>query len=69
MKLDRIMLILVCLAVGLWALGLIAGMIAAFPYGLPVLAVVAVVGYVVYRVIRERLENAEDDYYEKNVDK
>jgi hypothetical protein len=63
------MLILVCLAVGLWALGLIAGMIAAFPYGLPVLAVVAVVGYVVYRVIRERLENAEDDYYEKNVDK
>ena len=69
MKLDQIMLILVCIAAGLWALGMIAGMIAAFPFGLPALAIAGVVGYVAYRVIRDRLNNAEDDYYENNVDK
>ena len=69
MKLDTIMLVLVCIGAGLWALGLIAGMIAAFPFGIPALVIVAIVGFVLYRVIRERLENAEDDYYEKNVEK
>ena len=69
MKLDTIMLVLVCAGAAIWALGMVAGMIAAFPFGIPALVIVAIVGYVLYRVIRDRLENAEDDYYEKNVDK
>lgn len=69
MSLSKIALILVCCLAGAWALGVLVGMVAAFPFGLPVLAVFGVVGYLLYRVVRERLDNAEDDYYEKTVDK
>ncbi len=67
MSLDRIALICALIVIGFWLLGLFAGVFATLPYGLPVLVLLAVVGYVVYRVIRERLANAEDDYYEKNI--
>ncbi len=69
MALDKIALICVLVVVGVWCSVMLTGIVATFPYGLPVLGVVAVVGYFFYRVIRDRLGNAEDDYYEKNVEK
>jgi hypothetical protein len=69
MSLQKICLILACIAGGLWALGLAAGLVAAFPFGLPVLAGLGVLAFVFVRVVRDRLNNAEDDYYEKNIDK
>lgn len=69
MKLDTLILVFVCLAVVVWALIMIAGMIAAWPFGIPGLLVVGIAGYIVYRVVADRLRNAEDDYYEKNVDR
>jgi heme/copper-type cytochrome/quinol oxidase subunit 2 len=46
---------------------LVASAVAALPFGLPVLIVLLVIGYFVYRVVRDRIENKEDDYYDKNI--
>lgn len=69
MKPDRIALILVCCGVALWALAMLGGLIATLPWGLPALLVFGVIGYLVVRVVRDRLGNAEDDYYERHVDR
>lgn len=69
MKLDTIVLILVCVLAALWLLVLLAGLIAAWPVGLIGLAVIAIPGYVLHRVIADRLRNREDDHYEKTVDR
>jgi hypothetical protein len=67
MPLDKIALILVIVGAGVWCLAVFTGIVATLPWGLPILAVFAVVIYLVYRVVRDRLQNTEDDYYEKNV--
>lgn len=69
MKLDTLILAFVCLAAVAWVLVIVAGMIAAWPFGIPGLLLVGIGGYIVYRVVSDRLRNAEDDYYEKNVDR
>lgn len=69
MQLDKLALICVIVPVAIWVSTLFIGAIALFPFGLIILAGLLVVGYFFYRVIRERMENKEDDYYEKNVDK
>ncbi len=53
----------------LWIVGMIAGAIAALPYGLVGLLVFVGVGALFIKVIRERLKNREDDYYSNNVDR
>lgn len=68
MKLDRLALIIICIVVALWAIMLLTGMLLA-PWGWLMLFVVAVPAYFIYRVVRDRLGNAEDDYYEKNVER
>jgi len=67
MALDRLVLILVIAAVALWALALLGGIVATLPYGLPALVVFLIAGYIIYRVVRDRLSNAEDEYYDKNI--
>ncbi len=67
MALDKLVLILVIVAVALWALALLGGIIASLPWGLPALVVFLVVGYILYRVVQDRLSSAEDDYYDKNI--
>jgi membrane protein implicated in regulation of membrane protease activity len=67
MPLDKIALVLVVIAVAVWCAVLLTGVIATLPWGLPLLLVFCVVAYLFYRVVRERLHNAEDDHYEKNV--
>jgi hypothetical protein len=44
-------------------------MIALFPWGLVGLAVIGIVGFVFIQVLRQRLNSAEDDYYERTIDK
>lgn len=51
-----------------WILGIIAGMVAAFPYGLIGLIVLAGIGFLFAKVIKDRINNKEDDYYSKNID-
>lgn len=52
-----------------WLVAVIAGLIAAFLYGIIGLIAFIGVGFLFVRVIKDRLENKEDDYYSKHVDK
>jgi membrane protein implicated in regulation of membrane protease activity len=67
MPLEKLALICVIIFAVIWSSLLLAGAVAAFPYGLIVLLALLVAGYFIYRVVRERMENKEDDYYEKNI--
>jgi hypothetical protein len=66
-QLDTLALILVLVVAGIWCVLLFASAIATLPFGLPVLIIILIAGYFIYRVVRDRLENKEDDYYEKNI--
>ena len=59
--------ILLGLAV-LWLIAMIAGMIAAFPFGLIGLVALLGIGLLFIKVVKDRLNSKEDDYYSKNVD-
>ena len=50
-------------------MGMVAGMIAAFPWGLIGLVALLGVGLLFAKVLQDRLANKEDDYYSKNVEK
>ncbi|SLN62702.1 hypothetical protein PEL8287_03430 [Roseovarius litorisediminis] len=68
MPLDKFVLILVCvtLAAGvtIW-LGFMFAATVNLPFGWLGLIPAALIGYVVFRVIAERVGNAEDDHYDK----
>ena len=51
----------------LWIIGMVAGLIVAFPYGLIGLIVLIGFGLLFVKVLKERLASKEDDYYSKNV--
>lgn len=68
LKLDTIILGFVIFGAVCWSAALLFGMIAAFPIGLIGLAIYGVLGYILLRVVLQRLRNSEDDYYEKNID-
>ena len=59
--------ILLALA-AVWLVAMVAGMVAAFPYGLLGLLALVAVGLLLIKVLRGRVTNAEDDYYSNNVD-
>lgn len=71
MKLDTIVLIIVALGAGLYFGALLVGAIVASSVGIgiPFLILLLVGLWVLVRVINERRANAEDDYYESNVEK
>ncbi|MEO0545003.1 MAG: hypothetical protein AAFY99_14395 [Pseudomonadota bacterium] len=71
MKLDTIVLIIVAIAAGTYFFALLAGAIAAsaFGVGIPFVFILLVGLWIVIRIINERRSNAEDDYYENNVEK
>ncbi|MCD7061075.1 hypothetical protein [Pelagibacterium xiamenense] len=60
MRLDTLALAIVVAFGALWLIVTLTVLIAAMPFGL--LGLLAVVIY-------QRITNAEDDYYDKNVDK
>ena len=73
MKPDRVALLLVIVLGGGWILLLLGLLIYRAPFGtvgtVAILVVAGLAGWILYRVIVDRLRNAEDDYYEKIVDK
>jgi len=64
--LGYILLALVALC---WLILMIVGMVAAFPVGLIGLVAILGVGFLLAKVIKDRLSNREDDHYSRNVDK
>jgi len=68
MALDKIALIFAVIMFVIWSSVLVLGLISTWPFGIPLLLVAAVVGYMLFSVVRDRLNNEEDDYYDKNID-
>jgi len=66
---EKLGYVLLAIVAGCWALGMIVGLIAAFPLGIIVLVGILGVGVLFAKVLKERLESREDDYYSKKVDK
>ncbi len=67
MPLDKLVLIIVIVLAAAGATVWLAGLIAAainFPFGWLGLIPAALVGYIVFRVIAERIGNAEEDHYD-----
>lgn len=52
----------------IWIVALFVGMIAAFPYGIIGLIAIVGIGLLLAKVIKDRLENKEDDHYSDNVE-
>ena len=53
----------------IYLIAMIAGMILAFPFGIIGLLLIVGFGILFVKVIVDRLNNEEDDYYSKTVDK
>ena len=53
----------------IYLVAMLVGMIAVFPFGLLGLLLIAGIGVLLLKVIKERLRNKEDDYYYKEIDK
>ena len=53
----------------LYAIALVVGMIAVFPFGLIGLAIIVGMGSLFIKVLKDRLTNKEDDYYSDHVEK
>lgn len=51
-----------------WFIVMMFGLIAAFPFGLIGLIGIIGLGCLFIKVLAERLESKEDDYYSNNVD-
>ena len=71
MSLEKLALIGICIVGGIFVIVygamLVVGMVATFPYGLPALFIIGLFVFICIAVLKQRLNNKEDDYYEKNV--
>lgn len=67
MDLSKLALVGVIIAGALYAAAILFGLLAAWPFGLIGLVVFGFVAVLFFGVLRDRLNNEEDDYYEKNV--
>ncbi|MCF7885133.1 MAG: hypothetical protein K9M80_01440 [Candidatus Marinimicrobia bacterium] len=65
-KLAYALLIIITIS---WVVAILVGIISAFPAGLIGLLGIIAFGLLFIKVLKERLENEEDNYYSKNVDK
>ncbi len=69
MPLERLALILVCVVVAagltIWSAALFIAAVQLPVPGFLVLIPALLVGWIVFRVITDRLSNAEDDHYDK----
>ena len=69
MKLETIALALVIIFAALWLITFVTGLLTAIPYGVIGLIPIAILLALLVEVIRQRLNNKEDDYYDKHIDK
>lgn len=68
MRLDTLALIVVVIFAALWLIVATTGILVTMPYGIILLIPTAIGLGLLVMVIRQRLNNKEDDYYDKNVD-
>ena len=66
---EKIGYTLLGIVAALYILAMIVGMVAVFPYGLVGLIAITAIGVLFIKVLKERLQNKEDDYYSKKVNK
>ena len=66
---ENIGYILLGIAAVCWITAVIIGVIVAFPVGLIGLIAIVGIGFLFAKVIKDRLENKEDDHYSKNIKK
>lgn len=67
--LERLGYTFLILALIAWIFLLVKGLVNALPEGLIGFAVIIGLGFLLMKVVKDRLRNKEDDYYDKNVDK
>jgi hypothetical protein len=53
----------------LWIIAMIVGMVVAMPWGIIGLVAAMGIGFLLIKVIKDRMNNKEDDYYSDNVDR
>ena len=51
-----------------YAIAVVVGLVAVFPWGVIGLLAIVGIGLLLIKVIGERLRNTEDNYYSKHVD-
>ncbi len=68
-KYERVGYTILVLIAFIYVIAMVAGFFAILPYGLIGLALMVGVGILLIKVLKERLNNKEDDYYAKKVDK
>jgi hypothetical protein len=66
---ERVAYVLLGIVAVCWLVGMVVGMVKAFPFGVIGLLALAGVGLLLIKVFKERMTSTEDDYYSKNVDK
>ena len=66
---EKVAYVLLGIVAVCWLVGMVVGMVAAFPVGIIGFLALAGVGLLLIKVFKERLNSTEDDYYSKNVDK
>ena len=64
---EKIGYILLCITAVCWIIAVIIGVVVAFPVGLIGSTAIIGVGFLFAKVIKDRIENKEDDYYSKNI--
>ena len=65
---TAVYIVLGTLAAG-YLLAVIAGLLAVWPWGITGLVAIGAIGVLFVKVLRDRLNNAEDDHYARNVDR
>ena len=66
---ENIGYILLAIVAVCWLVAMVAGMIAAFPFGIIGLVAIVGFGFLFAKVLKDRLANREDDHYSKTVKK
>ncbi|MCJ7801209.1 MAG: hypothetical protein MUP82_02495 [Candidatus Marinimicrobia bacterium] len=61
--------ILLGIATVCWIAAIIIGMVVAFPIGIIGLIAILGIGFLFVKVIKDRLENKEDNHYTDTIDK
>jgi len=65
---EKVAYIILLLLVGLWLGAMVVGMVAAMPEGIIGLLMLLAFGLLFIKALKERLNNKEDDHYNKNID-
>jgi len=69
MKMEKIAYTILSIIALAFFICMLAGLIAAFPYGIVGLLLIIAFGLLFIKVLKDRLSSKEDDYYSKKVEK